>query len=45
MTEYPNKLWLERNASEFLDSEELQRSLGVSRITVEALLRRDLNSS
>ena len=44
MTELPEKLWLERNPSELLDSEKLQRSLGLSRITVEALLRRDLDS-
>ncbi|MGE4545036.1 MAG: single-stranded-DNA-specific exonuclease RecJ [Pedobacter sp.] len=44
MTEFPNKLWLERSNSECLDSEDLQRSLGISRITAEALLRRELSS-
>jgi single-stranded-DNA-specific exonuclease len=44
MTEHSQKLWLERPASNLIDSEDLQRSLGISRLASESLLRRDLGS-
>lgn len=44
MSDHPDSIWLERKASEFLDGETLQQSLGISRLASEALLRRGLDS-
>lgn len=44
MTDHPHKLWIERPVSESLDGDALQASLEISRLAVEALLRRDLVS-
>lgn len=44
MTDQPHKLWIERSVSESLDGDDLQRSLEISRLAAEALLRRDLVS-
>jgi single-stranded-DNA-specific exonuclease len=39
-----DKLWIERPVSESLDGDALQRSLEISRLAAEALVRRDLVS-